>query len=98
MGMDTAHALNHAKIEDLPEYLRPIAEQGFSFSQFNKLIVYTDGSGLSNGQTGAKAGLGVFWGDRGRAYECNLHERVPGASQQTNNRGELLVSVILSLS
>lgn len=54
------------------------------------MVVYTDGSGLGNGQKGARAGLGVWWGESGRAYECNLHERVPGV-EQTNNRGELLV-------
>lgn len=26
------------------------------------LVVYTDGSSLANGQPGARAGLGVYWG------------------------------------
>jgi ribonuclease HI len=55
------------------------------------LIVYTDGSSLSNGKTNARAGLGVYYGYGGRAVESNISERVPGILQ-TNNRGELLVS------
>jgi ribonuclease HI len=42
---------------------------------------------------GARAGLGVWWGDRGDAACRNLSERVPG-DLQTNNRGEILVSSI----
>lgn len=55
-------------------------------------MVYTDGSGLGNGQAGARAGLGVYWGSEGDAGRRNLAERVPG-NLQTNNRGELLVSL-----
>ena len=50
--------------------------------------VYTDGSCLSNGQQGAQAGLGVFYGVNDPR---NISERVPGA--QTNNRGELLAPI-----
>jgi ribonuclease HI len=71
--------------------LAKIAEEGFSFTTFpHRLIVYTDGSSLSNGKSTARAGLGVYWGDIGLAGESNIAERVPGVLQ-TNNRGELLV-------
>lgn len=91
MAMQTAASLKHANISDLPDNLRLIAQKGFNFSTSQKLVVYTDGSGLGNGQRGARAGLGVWWGATGDAERCNLYERVPGALQ-TNNRGELLVS------
>ncbi|KAM0559471.1 hypothetical protein ACHAPJ_004501 [Fusarium lateritium] len=48
--------------------------------------VYTDGSSLANGQVGASAGLGVYFGDND---ERNLSERLPG-EPQTNQRAELL--------
>ncbi|KAJ4402423.1 hypothetical protein N0V82_010783 [Gnomoniopsis sp. IMI 355080] len=47
--------------------------------------VYTDGSTLANGQEGAVAGVGVFFGD-GDAR--NISERLPG-EVQTNQRAEL---------
>ncbi|KAF5025333.1 hypothetical protein F66182_2591 [Fusarium sp. NRRL 66182] len=48
--------------------------------------IYTDGSSLANGQAGAAAGLGVFFGPRD---ERNLSERLPG-EPQTNQRAELM--------
>jgi ribonuclease HI len=75
----------------LPPNLQDIAKKGYTFSKDQRLVVYTDGSGLGNGQAGARAGLGVFWGCEGEAGRKNLAERVPG-DLQTNNRGELLVS------
>ncbi|KAM0349713.1 hypothetical protein ACHAPU_003542 [Fusarium lateritium] len=50
------------------------------------LKIYTDGSSLGNGQQGASAGLGVYFG---RDDERNLAERLPGALQ-TNQRAELM--------
>ncbi|KAI5475694.1 hypothetical protein MNV49_001028 [Pseudohyphozyma bogoriensis] len=49
--------------------------------------VWCDGSSLSNGQKGAAAGIGVFWGD-GEDERRNLSERLPGVLQ-TNNRAEM---------
>lgn len=74
----------------LPSDLQVFAKQGYTFSKDKRLVVYTDGSGLSNGKVGARAGLGVYWGSEGQAGRSNLSERVPG-NLQTNNRGELLV-------
>ncbi|POS72489.1 ribonuclease H [Diaporthe helianthi] len=47
--------------------------------------IYTDGSTLSNGQTGAVAGVGVFFGD---GDPRNISERLSGMPQ-TNQRAEL---------
>lgn len=47
--------------------------------------VYTDGSTLANGQEGAVAGVGVFFGD---GDSRNISERLPG-EVQTNQRAEL---------
>lgn len=33
------------------------------------LVVWTDGASKGNGQQGARAGLGVYWGDRGEAKD-----------------------------
>lgn len=69
-------------------------------------VVYTDGACTSNGGRGARAGIGVWWGNeaprsdklvlmKNRAYGVwcrNLAERCPG--EQTNNRAELIVSNI----
>lgn len=84
-----------ADMAHLPPDLARLAAQGYTFSQStpHRLVVYTDGSGLSNGQYGARAGAGVYWGSVGEASRHNLAERVPGPLQ-TNNRGELLVSAV----
>jgi ribonuclease HI len=50
--------------------------------------VYTDGSAQKNGQTDARAGLGVYWGDRNW---YNVSERVVG--RQTNNSGEIQAAI-----
>ncbi|OWF45755.1 ribonuclease H1-like isoform X2 [Mizuhopecten yessoensis] len=48
------------------------------------VVVYTDGGCTNNGQAGAQAGIGVYWGpDDPR----NVSERLPG--RQTNNRAEI---------
>ncbi|XP_060082066.1 ribonuclease H1-like [Ylistrum balloti] len=52
--------------------------------QDNGVVVYTDGGCFNNGQRGAQAGIGVYWGpDDPR----NVSERLPG--RQTNNRAEI---------
>ncbi|KLT41824.1 hypothetical protein CC85DRAFT_286059 [Cutaneotrichosporon oleaginosum] len=86
----------YAAADTLPERFAKLAAQGFMFTATSppRLVVYTDGSGLSNGTRRACAGAGVYWGD-GEAAQHNIAERVPG-KLQTNNRGELL-SIILAL-
>jgi ribonuclease HI len=46
MGQDSVHSLLNASLT----------------GKSNILVVYTDGSSLGNGRTGARAGLGVFFG------------------------------------
>ncbi|KYK61178.1 RNase H domain protein [Drechmeria coniospora] len=48
--------------------------------------IYTDGSSLANGKLGARAGIGVFFGD---GDPRNLSERLEG-EPQTNQRAELM--------
>ena len=61
--------VTHATPSELSPKLAALAEQGWRFSKKTPaaLVVYTDGSGIGNGKKGAKAGLGVWWGDRGDA-------------------------------
>lgn len=49
------------------------------------VIVYTDGACLSNGKSGAQAGIGVFWGD---GHPWNVSGPVTGG-RITNNSGEI---------
>ncbi|CAG8520416.1 4181_t:CDS:2 [Cetraspora pellucida] len=53
--------------------------------EVSKLVVWTDGCSLNNGKDGARAGIGVFWGNN---HPRNLSERLPGY-KQTNNRAEI---------
>lgn len=50
----------------------------------NKIIVYTDGACSKNGAVDAKAGYGIYFGERD---ERNVSKRIKG--KQTNNRAEL---------
>lgn len=49
--------------------------------------VYTDGSTLNNGRTGAVAGYGVYWENEEHRH-ANVSRRLAG-TLQTNNRAEL---------
>lgn len=48
------------------------------------VVVYTDGCCSKNGQHGARAGIGVYWGPN---HPLNVAERLSG--RQTNQRAEL---------
>ncbi|XP_036405727.1 ribonuclease H1 isoform X2 [Megalops cyprinoides] len=48
------------------------------------VVVYTDGCCSRNGNTGARAGIGVYWGPE---HPMNVSERLQG--RQTNQRAEL---------
>ncbi|KAH6642514.1 ribonuclease H-like domain-containing protein [Boeremia exigua] len=50
-----------------------------------QIVVYTDGSSLGNGQTGAVAGVGVYFGTNDKR---NVSEPLRG-TKQTNQRAEL---------
>ncbi|KAJ3049875.1 hypothetical protein HK097_009139 [Rhizophlyctis rosea] len=60
-----------------------------STSTLPKLDVYTDGSCIGNGQMGARAGIGVWYGPND---DRNIFERLPG-NNQTNNRAEVLAAI-----
>ncbi|KAJ1150082.1 hypothetical protein NDU88_002880 [Pleurodeles waltl] len=47
-------------------------------------VVYTDGCCASNGRSGARAGIGVYWGEN---HPLNVSERLSG--RQTNQRAEI---------
>ncbi|XP_033860033.3 ribonuclease H1-like isoform X2 [Acipenser ruthenus] len=55
-----------------------------SSSSGQRAVVYTDGCCERNGQYGAKAGLGVFWGED---HPLNTSEGLSG--RQTNQRAEI---------
>ena len=52
----------------------------------DRVVVYTDGACSYNGREGARAGIGVYWGDK---HPFNVSERLGG--KQTNQRAEILV-------
>lgn len=54
----------------------------------DNLVVYTDGACSHNGFHGAKAGLGVYWGDN---HPLNTSARLEG--KQTNQRAELTAAL-----
>lgn len=59
----------------------------------NVVTIYCDGAATGNGQSGARAGWGVWFADEGQPLsELNESRRLPG-SVQTNNRGELMAIV-----
>ncbi|OAA67838.1 ribonuclease [Niveomyces insectorum RCEF 264] len=65
--------------------LNNVAGAGTSTSATAMLNIYTDGSSLGNGQSGASAGIGVFFG---HGDKRNISERLKG-EVQTNQRAEL---------
>ncbi|XP_064616282.1 ribonuclease H1-like [Liolophura sinensis] len=72
--------LRKTKSQDsTPEYWT-----GKKFNEEDGVTVYTDGACGDNGRNGARAGLGVFWGE---GDSRNLSERLPG--RPTNNRAEI---------
>lgn len=52
------------------------------------VTVFTDGASSSNGQEGARSGIGVYWGP---GNPLNTSMRLPG--RQTNNRAEIFAAV-----
>ncbi|XP_033737710.1 ribonuclease H1-like isoform X4 [Pecten maximus] len=86
----TATASNHMSHTSAPFSHRqpmqkvPSTSNSESFSQGNDIVVYTDGGCYNNGQRGAQAGIGVYWGP---SDPRNVSERLSG--RQTNNRAEI---------
>ncbi|XP_039765861.1 ribonuclease H1-like [Pararge aegeria] len=63
------------------------SEKRFETDRDGYAQVYTAGACSSNGRYGAKAGLGVYWGD---GHELNKSSPVSGHA--TNNSGEIQVA------
>lgn len=70
---------------DPPQNKRKKTSDGeFEMDNDGYVQVYTDGACSANGKTGARAGLGVYWGD---GHPLNISEPVSGRA--TNNCGEI---------
>ncbi|XP_071372703.1 ribonuclease H1 isoform X3 [Centroberyx affinis] len=61
----------------------PENTDGFTYMG-DSVVVYTDGCCSANGQRGARAGIGVYWG---RNHPLNVADRLEG--RQTNQRAEI---------
>uniref|UniRef100_A0A3B1K060 Ribonuclease H1 n=1 Tax=Astyanax mexicanus TaxID=7994 RepID=A0A3B1K060_ASTMX len=66
-----------------PKTSSSASTNGFTYMG-DAVVVYTDGCCSRNGKTGARAGIGVYWGPD---HPLNVAERLPG--RQTNQRAEL---------
>lgn len=71
-------------IEPQAERSSNLNKDNFETDEDGFVKVYTDGACSSNGRNGAKAGLGVYWGD---GHPMNISEPVSGRA--TNNCGEI---------
>ncbi|KAH6608091.1 hypothetical protein Trco_004404 [Trichoderma cornu-damae] len=86
---DRAEPVDKVEVEEKPVTIKkftPIKEMAAARPRENVLNIYTDGSSLANGRAGARAGLGVYFGDNDPR---NLAERLAG-QPQTNQRAELM--------
>lgn len=84
----TSNATNDYKhiAESQSSFLKNYSIPSNLGKKFNKTVnVYCDGSSLSNGMSGARAGYGVFFDGES---ENNISERLRNGAQ-TNNRGEI---------
>ncbi|KAI8598934.1 ribonuclease H-like domain-containing protein [Dissophora ornata] len=63
-----------------------IRVNGVRVATSDTIVIYTDGSSLSNGKVGSQAGVGVFFGVNDPR---NVSERLDG-ELQTNQRAELM--------
>uniref|UniRef100_A0A8C9XCP6 Ribonuclease H1 n=1 Tax=Sander lucioperca TaxID=283035 RepID=A0A8C9XCP6_SANLU len=63
--------------------LTRLDQDGFTYMG-DAVVVYTDGCCSNNGQKGARAGIGVYWGHN---HPLNVAERLHG--RQTNQRAEI---------
>ncbi|XP_037541162.1 ribonuclease H1 [Nematolebias whitei] len=87
LGKKRCHSNEGAELQ-----LKQVKLEGNSFSEHkdgftymgDAVVVYTDGCCSANGQIGARAGIGVFWGHN---HPLNVAERLQG--RQTNQRAEI---------
>lgn len=78
-------------LDDLLMRMDRLSRGGFRTWPPPRVVVYVDSSCLNNGQPGARAGIGMDWGEGPEASRMPKSERLPG-TEQTNNRAELYVS------
>uniref|UniRef100_A0A1A7YQA2 Ribonuclease H1 n=1 Tax=Iconisemion striatum TaxID=60296 RepID=A0A1A7YQA2_9TELE len=87
LGKKRCHSDEGAELH--PKRVKPSENQssqhsdGFTYMG-DAVVVYTDGCCSANGQRGARAGIGVFWGHN---HPLNVAERLQG--RQTNQRAEI---------
>ncbi|XP_071510158.1 ribonuclease H1-like [Diadema antillarum] len=67
---------------------RKTIQQPSASEHASGLVVYTDGACTHNGAHGARAGIGVYWGDE---HPLNYSARLEG--KQTNQRAELTAAL-----
>ncbi|KAM8726218.1 ribonuclease H1 isoform 3-T3 [Acanthopagrus schlegelii] len=87
LGKKRCHSEEEAESEPKrvkqSESLSSVSPDGFTYMG-DAVVVYTDGCCTANGQRGARAGIGVYWG---RNHPLNVADRLQG--RQTNQRAEL---------
>ncbi|XP_063079548.1 ribonuclease H1 isoform X2 [Engraulis encrasicolus] len=64
----------------------PAEQSNFTYMG-DAVVVYTDGCCEGNGKTGARAGIGVYWGPN---HPLNVAEKLHG--RQTNQRAEIVAA------
>ncbi|XP_076849241.1 ribonuclease H1 isoform X2 [Brachyhypopomus gauderio] len=84
-NLNDGRSLKRVKIDGVLEHKSSAATSSDGFTYMgDAVVVYTDGCCTGNGRTGARAGIGVYWGPD---HPLNVAERLPG--RQTNQRAEL---------
>ncbi|XP_066572056.1 ribonuclease H1 isoform X2 [Amia ocellicauda] len=73
----------HAEEELQRAYPATDVKEGLTYMG-DAVVVYTDGCCSNNGQSGARAGIGVYWGPQ---HPMNVGDRLHG--RQTNQRAEI---------
>lgn len=66
------------------------AEDGFRINSAGFTVVYTDGSCLSNGNSDAKAAIGVYFGPQS---PYNITRPLPKGYSPSNNTAEIVASI-----
>ncbi|ORY22505.1 ribonuclease H-like domain-containing protein [Naematelia encephala] len=77
--------------DELPPELAQLVNKGYNVTRggsSHRLVVYTDGSGLSNGKIGARAGVGVWYGGSGEAATRLKGKRGKKGGGWRGNKGE----------
>ncbi|KAL3052099.1 hypothetical protein OYC64_004785 [Pagothenia borchgrevinki] len=82
LGKKRSHSDEDAQTR--PKRVKPsVSSDGFTYMD-DAVVVYTDGGCTGNGQKGAKAGIGVYWGPN---HPLNVADPLEG--RQTNQRAEI---------